>query len=434
MTHSRTHHPLSQEKRTKPPKIQYIPRIPLGALVKKQRVIEKNANYEEATDRASLYIGMLRSRQALMHKLVPMAMDYKHVVPSQGWLAGKLHYCLKTAFNGLKDLNQRGIIKKVGNGWNAIDVKKNIFVSKTCSYSLGRRFKEDMDFIAHNDNSYRQNIKKLLEAIPALRKYFQVFYVLSSLFTINNNIKGNINIKDDVVITWKHKNKCERAEFYEKEKFFHTTTLPVCTRGLYLDDTLDVGYKDYEYTDSNIESIKKIRLEQRMIHKKREMEKAYPYKPFKLTKWIKDESVVYNVPESISRLTKMEISIIKLFSRGDIQFVKDKLKVFPENKNSFEWIYDILKSRSNMEAAEIKRLLRENGFYHGHIFSNEHGVEQARSNYAYKPYKPQEAPAQSNDMPNLNVALGEKFRALVGYKACMGYRQRAGLSDSSDEE
>ena len=89
MTHSRTHHPPSQEKRTKPPKIQYIPRIPLGSIIKKQRVIEKNAkstrDIRQASTRASLYYKMTSKSKKLLNKMLDLSFRYNNgeVFPSQ---------------------------------------------------------------------------------------------------------------------------------------------------------------------------------------------------------------------------------------------------------------------------------------------------------------------------------------------------------------
>lgn len=429
----------SQVKSNKLPRTPYKLPVAIGSIVKKQKGAENKAKAIEATNKASYYIDMLRSRQGLMNKLVPMIAGYDEIVPSQGWLASEVDYCLKTAFNGLKELNQLDIIKKVGRGWRAINPKFKVFVSNTCSYSFGNRFKEDMKFIADNDNSYRQNIKKLFAAIPALYLYFKSVYVLNDLFHYYIALKGNNNTKGNGINSKNYVNIEEISEIYKKNRYSLVSSVSehaeeLCLNGsavdkyvreLGLNDQVNVYHKEHKYTDENVKEKKgmineQIRIEQRITQKGEEGigDIRFLFSEHKFNKLSREDKatakrylterikrgtvlaydeyllsvrkkyLICNPPEDALPLTKMEIDIIKLFSEDDIQFVKKKLKRFPENKNSFEWIYDILKHRSKINMAEFKKSLRAKGLLHKHIFAIELDSANERSDYRYRPFVP----------------------------------------------
>ena len=469
MTHLKPYLRQSQVKSNKTPKVRYKPKLPIGALVKKQKANEFIAESKrviaranEATAMTYFYTSMVYNKRGLIHKLVSLLIDFDTVIPSQTWLACELGCSLRTVNGLLGELDSKGIINKTQRGWKNVDIKNNIYEKRTCAYGYGDKFKEDMVFISKNDNGSRKNMQKIFKSIPALHRYFQTFCVLSLLFLNNSYSKNNHYKKGGVYVPTKYVNSYEIAKIYEEEAishskyvFDHTSIASVLPPEhpsdiVYYEDRTPLG----EYVDF-------IGRRPRMTQKREEIELRFctEYKFKYLSELDKPiasryftgrkyygtvlayeeylistskEYLVWVPPKSAFQLTKMEIGIIKLFSADDIQFVKNKLKSFPECKNSFKWIFDILKFRSNMEAAEIKKLLKENGFYHRHIFSEEIDADKYRDKYPYKTREPQEAPICSKDMSTSDLAVGEKFKALIGDKAYMDYCSRAGLFDSSD--
>ena len=433
MTHSRTHHPLSQEKRTKPPKIQYIPRIPLGSIIKKQRVIEKNAkstrDIRQASTRASLYYKMTSKSKKLLNKMLDLSFRYNNgeVFPSQGWLSEETDCSLRTVNSTLGYLSFCGIINKEQRGWRAVNPPINLYKSKTCLYSIGSRLREDIKFITKNVSKTSSILKNLIKAIPALEGMILSFCVLTSIYLNNEYLNDYFNYKRSSEITIFGQYNTDISGIYKKNEDLRLESMPESTGELCPNDPLNYYYEDSSYTDSNVKEKSEMVEEERNSGKLQRITQkseegigdirflSSEHKFNKLSRedkatarrylierikrgtvlaydeyllYIHKEYLICNPPEDALSLTKMEINIIKLFSEDDIQFVKRKLKRFSENKNSFEWIYNILKYRSKINMAEFKKTLRAKGLLHKHIFAIELESAVERSDYRYRPFVP----------------------------------------------
>ena len=416
----------------------------------------------EASAKAYFYINLNKSLRAIVHRLTPMFLRYgENVVPSQGWIAGKTDYSLRTTHGALKDLDQLKIIKKKSRGWRAVDVENKVFVSNTCAYSLDEGVVSDLKFIAKYDSSSTRLIKKIIEAIPAMHKLFMSFCVLSSLF-LNNSYLRNTNkyIRREEITIFGQDNY-EIAQIYKNKEILPTTTLTTHTSIVsVLEETHpgNIFYESYPYNKKYIEDLSHLKLnnlkrgnmdirfcdksqyaklgyeDQKIAERYYNGRKTYGtvFDYEERLKALGKSKMIWKPPVNNNKLTNEQVDIIKSYAIEHIQYVKDKLKSYPENKNNFQWIHDILKSRHKMNSSQLKNLLKDNGFNHNHISNDQYKTSHERKGYPYQPYKPQKVEQPCEPSPIDNTEVNENFRALIGDEAFLGYSQRAGLFEKED--
>ena len=494
------------------------PPIELPALKKLRRL--------EASARASFYTNMLHSRKGVLHTLLNLNLKYKEVIPSQAWLADELDYTVRTINTAARELDELGIIDKKSRGWNVVDVKSNTYKSKTCSYLYGEKFVKDMEFISKNDTSSSRNLAKLFKAIPAIHSYFKTFFLLTLLFLNNSYSRSNNNYNTKKSVTFFGQDNHEIAEIYKNKEILPTTSVPTHASILsVLEETHPANIyqiqedSDYPYTPENrgemlkdklkyldkkehqeckAEEPKKGKTEAILADKRIDLrycsEVVYKFIKYKYKEIIHhyhearmsgkysciDEyekhlvyngrtDLIYNPSNVLTDLTDEEISIIKSFPEGTIEYVKIRLKAVPRNKNSFKWICDTMIAKCEKDNIDIKDLLEKHGFNNKHIIPDDSWAKAKEQNpqiieerrlkkerqktdelsrrypCTHRPYASRkqqtnisstETPEREEDPSSVKFksdsTLQQEFIDLVGEEAYLAYVERTGLFDKDN--
>jgi len=364
-------------------------------LLSPQPITPKHLRRQEANRAAGFYISMLPSVRKVVDKLLSMFLDYrrKTLIPSQGRLAEMLGCDIRTVNSAVKKLNESGVIIKKSRGWRVKDVKNGIYKSYTCCYYLGITFKDNMRLIFKNDTAKNGNIAKLFKAIPALRKYFMMFFVLSSIKECNNQCiyynNGTFSSEFSFLIADSYNKK-------ENMKILRTSIVPPLYK---ITSVLQTNISFFElsetpYTESNNKDLSVIREKKERFLKRGSMDIRYcdnaSYEKLSLKEQsfalryynarrtnryscideyeqylrkINRPELIYIPPEFLTPLTNEQRSFIKCFPKGAIKHVSERLMLCPKNKKSFQWICDTMNSICTQdEKTYIRGLLAKHGF------------------------------------------------------------------------